>query len=434
MLEPDPSVFCDVHRRVTEEMNGQLLSSFTQEEVKAALFNIGDLKAPGPDGLHAVFYKRFWNMLGTDLVEEVLEAVNSSKIPEGWNSPTIVLIPKVENLEQVTQFRPISLCNVVYKVISKMLANHLKMLLPEIISYHQSTFVPGRLITDNILIAYESRHAIKRKKGKRGLCAVKLDKHKAYDRVEWTYLKRIMLKMGFFQRWVNLIMECVQTVDYRVCFNGMETETIKPTRGLRQGDPLSLYLFLLVAEGLLGMLKGAEERGEIEGVRVCRGVPMISHLLFADDSLILMHADKKNADNLQAILNRYCANSGQKLSESLAFFSGNTPVELKEEVCQALDIMIESLNDKYLGLPAPVRADQTDCFRHLVDRVRQRVNGWREKTLSMGGREVLIKSITQAVPVYAMMVFKIPQNICKGISDTIGQCWSGDDEDRRRIH
>lgn len=137
---------------------------------------------------------------------------------------------------------------------------------------------------------------------------------------------------------------------------------------------------------------------------------MISYLLFADDSLILMHADKKNADNLQAILSRYCANSGQKLSEakSSIYFSGNTPVVVKEEVCQALNIMTESLNDKYLGLPALVGVDRSDCFRHLVDRVRQRVNGWREKTLSLGGKEVLIKSIAQVVPVYAMMVFKIP--------------------------
>lgn len=161
-----------------------------------------------------------------------------------------------------------------------MLANRLKNLLPKIISYHQSAFVPGHLITDNILIAYESIHTIKRKQGKRGLCAVKLDMHKAYDRVEWSYLKSIMLKMGFDQRWVTFIMECVSSVDYKVRFNDVETDTIKPTRGLRQGDPLSPYLFLLVAEGLSSMLKGAEDRGEIEGVKVCRGAPVVSHLLF----------------------------------------------------------------------------------------------------------------------------------------------------------
>lgn len=159
------------------------------------------------------------------------------------------------------------------------------------------------------------------------MCAVKLDMHKAYDRVQWSYLKSIMLKMGFEQRWVRLIMECVSSVD-------VETDTIKPIRGLWQGDPVSPYLFLLVAEGLLSMLKGAEDRGEIEGVKVCRGALVVSHLLFADDSLILMHADKKNEENLQSILNEYCVSSGQKLSKakSSIYFSGNTPVEVKAEV------------------------------------------------------------------------------------------------------
>jgi hypothetical protein len=196
----------DVGRRVTPEMNDELMAAFTREEVRNALFSIGDLKAPGPDGLHAIFYKRFWNMLGGDLEDEVLQAVNSATIPEGWNDTTIVLIPKVTNPEKITQFRPISLCNVVYKVISKLLANRLKRILPDIVSPFQSAFVPGRLITDNILVAYESIHSIKKKQGKKGVCAVKLDMHKAYDHVEWIYLKEIMLKMGFSQQWVNIIM------------------------------------------------------------------------------------------------------------------------------------------------------------------------------------------------------------------------------------
>ena len=149
---------------------------------------------------------------------------------------------------------------------------------------------------------------------------------KAYDRVEWGFLEKIMMKLGFDQRWVKLIMGCVKSVKYTIRFNSVETDAIVPTRGLRQGDPLSPYLFLLVAEGLSAMLKGAEERGELEGVKVCKEAPVISHLLFTDDSLILMHAIKKNADCLIDILNRYCVNSGQKVSEakSSIYFSSNT--------------------------------------------------------------------------------------------------------------
>jgi len=121
---------------------------------------------------------------------------------------------------------------------------------------------------------------MKKKKGNRGLCVVKLDMHKAYDRVEWVFLGKIMMKLGFDQRWVNLIMACVKSVKYRVRFNSIETDTISPTRGLRQGDPLSPYLFLLVAEGLSCMLKGAKERGELEGVKVA-GKLILSHICFS---------------------------------------------------------------------------------------------------------------------------------------------------------
>lgn len=202
--EPDSAILVDVRRSVTQDMNTGLLAPFSYE----ALFQIGDLKAPGPDGLHAVFFKRFWSLLGDTLVSEVLDAVNNCKILDGWNDTTVILIPKVNNPTMVSQFHPISLCNVVYKVISKMLA---RGILPDIISDHQSAFVPRRLISDNILIAYESIHRIKKKCGKRGLCAIKLDMHKAYDRVEWSFLEKIMIKMGVHRRWVQLIMPCVSS-------------------------------------------------------------------------------------------------------------------------------------------------------------------------------------------------------------------------------
>jgi hypothetical protein len=208
----DPIVLADVQRSVTQDMNSGLLAPFTYEEVKKALLHIGNFKAPGPDGMHAVFYKIFWELLGDDLVKEVLEAVNLAKIPEGWNDNTIVLIPKVNNPTMTSQFRPISQCNVLYKVIQKMLSNWLRFIRSDVITDHQSAFMPGRLITDNILLAYESIHTIKKKKGKKWLCAVKLDMHKANDRVECGFLEKIMLKMGFDRRWVKLIMACVKSM------------------------------------------------------------------------------------------------------------------------------------------------------------------------------------------------------------------------------
>jgi hypothetical protein len=135
-----------------------------------------------------------------------------------------------------------------------------------------------------------------------------------------------------------------------------------------------------------------------------------------------MQADKENAEVLKNLLDRYCSNSGQKISDakSSIFFSPNTDLDVKVEVCETLNIMTESLTDKYLGLPALVGADRSDCFQYFVDRVRGKTKGWKEKLLSMGGKEILIKSIAQAVPVFAMMVFKIPKNICKGNKGGMG--------------
>ena len=138
-------------------------------------------------------------------------------MPEKWNNTTIVLIPKVRKPEHIKDLRPISLCNVIYKLVSKALANRLKIILLDVVSQSQSAFVPGRLITDNILIAYEATHFLKqRKKGKVGYAAIKLDMSKACDKVEWHFLRDIMQRLGFDRRWVNLVTKCVTMVKYRI--------------------------------------------------------------------------------------------------------------------------------------------------------------------------------------------------------------------------
>lgn len=173
----------------------------------------------------------------------------------GWNKTTIVLIPKVKDPRRITEFSPISLCNVIYKLISKVLANRLKVVLPDIISSSQSAFVPGRMITDNVLLAYELTHHMQNwKGGQDGLVAVKLDMRKAYDRVEWSFLERMMLRMPFTAPWVQMIMKCVRSVSYRVKVNRKFTDPFVSRRCLRQGDPLSPYLFILCAEAFSVLL------------------------------------------------------------------------------------------------------------------------------------------------------------------------------------
>jgi hypothetical protein len=231
-------------------------------------------KAPGPDGMSSFFFQKYWHIVGLTVSNAVLSVLNSGKILRKINLAHISLIPKKKNPERISDYRPISLCNVVYKIISKVLANRLKLVLPCIISDSQSAFVPGRLITDNVAMAFEFIHKMKAKrKGKKGKMAVKLDISKAYDRVEWAFVESIMRKMGFSERWIALLMECICTVKYSVLIDGVPKGFIPPTRGIRQGDLLSPYVFLLCAEGLSAMLCQAGALGHLKGLQLCRGGP-----------------------------------------------------------------------------------------------------------------------------------------------------------------
>lgn len=224
-------------------------------------------------------------------------------------------------------FRPISLCNVAYKIIAKVLANRLKVVLPDIISRQQSAFVPGRLISDNIIVAYEALHTMNTwMRGKKGYMAINVDMSKTYDMMEWEFLEEIMRKLGFDELWILRVMACVTTVTYSVLINGSPTGRIFPTRGIRQGDPLSPYLFLLCAECLSSFLSSAANQGLITGVPIARSGYMLSYLFFADDSLLFCLANFYEWVQVFKLLQVYEVASGQKLNvaKTSISFSKNT--------------------------------------------------------------------------------------------------------------
>jgi hypothetical protein len=319
-----------VPRRVTPLMNEEITAPYCEEEVKTALFQMYPTKAPGPDGYPAHFFQRNWELCGGEVTTSVLRILRGIDSPEEINNTFIVLIPKVASPTELGQLRPISLCNVIYKIASKVLANRLKKLLPDIISHEQSTFVPGRLITDNIITAYECLHFMKRNKAKKHRhCALKLDMRKAYDRVEWQYLEAIMLRLGFDVEWVKLVMRMISTVSFSVLFNGTPLESFRPSRGIRQGDPISPYLFLLAAEGLSCLLKSRSvvPSSKLEGIKVASTAPAVNHLLFADDSLLFVKASIEGADEVSSVLEVYCQASGQRINKdkSSIFFTKGCP-------------------------------------------------------------------------------------------------------------
>ena len=287
---------------VNNSMNEALTCPYNREEMEVAIKQMAPLKAPGPNGMPLVFYRSFWPDIGMDVSDAVLSCLNSSTLLKSINHTFITLIPKVNNPESVAQFRPISLCNVIYKILSKVIVNRLKPILKSIISETQSAFVADRLITDNILIAFESLHHMKTQcSGKTGFMALKLDMSKAYDRVEWVFLEKILLKMGFQDTWVAMIMQCITTVSYSILVNGRPTGLIYPSQGLRQGDPLSPFLFLFCAEGLNALLCQAANNGEIRGYSICRADSKITHLFFVDDCLLFCRATSIECAKIQSI-------------------------------------------------------------------------------------------------------------------------------------
>jgi len=324
------------------------------------------------DGLPPLFYKQFWAKIGGEVSTAVLAVLNSGIIPLNFNHTFITLIPKIQSLRRVMDFRPISLSNVLYKLIAKVLANHLKKFLPELISETQSAFMSGRLITDNILIAHETLHYLKTKRtGKIGLMAMKLDTSKAYDNVEWVFLEKIMEKMGFNERWIALISMCIRSVSCSILLNGQPHGFIVPERGLRQGDPLSPYLFLLVTEGLHSLLKKSEAEGSIRGVSFCQSGPRISYLLFANDSLIFCKASILECQRIQSILQLYEQASGQNINRGKTnlFFSSNTPAQTREDIKNFLGVATFQSYDHYLALPSLVGRTKKKSFSIIKERI-----------------------------------------------------------------
>lgn len=238
-----------------------------------------------------------------------------------------------------------------------------------LISPEQSAFVPGRRITDNALIAFECIHAIQHGVGDRQeFGAYKLDLTKAYDRVDWGFLQRLMEKLGFQPQWVQWIMTCVSTVHYTVRFNGASLRSFTPSRGLRQGDPLSPYLFLFVADYISVLIKQQERLGNWHGVKVCRRAPQVTHLLFADDSLLFFRVTEMQAQTVKEVIERFERGTGQLLSPakcSLLVNENYTPavVDRVRTICSCKG---------WISSP-----NTWACPRWMVESEGERCNQWR---------------------------------------------------------
>ncbi|GAU18647.1 hypothetical protein TSUD_124800 [Trifolium subterraneum] len=398
-----------IQRRVTEEDNMYLAASITKVEIQQALFQMHPDKSPGPDGFNPTFYQRFWEQCGDDIFVAASTWLDRGYFPTSLNETNICLIPKCDNPISMKDLRPISLCNVLYKMISKVLANRLKLCLDKCVSQEQSAFVEGRSILDNALISIEVLHSLKRKtKGRRGELALKIDISKAYDKVDWGFLRGVLTRMGFGDRWIRWIMMCVSSINYSVLMNYDKVGPIIPGLGLRQGDPLSPYLFILVAEGLTSLIHQAVGRGDVHGARICRGTPEVSHLLFADDCFLFCRASVVEVNHLMNILHTYELASGQEinLAKSEVFFSRNLSHAAKEDLASILGVRHVLGTGIYLG-----------------------------RALSKAGKEVMIKYVLQAIPSYVMSLFILPSSLIDDIEKMLNAFWwGGGSHNNKGIH
>uniref|UniRef100_A0A803PJ01 Reverse transcriptase domain-containing protein n=1 Tax=Cannabis sativa TaxID=3483 RepID=A0A803PJ01_CANSA len=253
--------------------------------------------------------------------------------------------------------------------------------------------------------------------GKEGFMALKLGMSKAYDRVGWTFLEAMLTRMGFGSHFVALIMSCVTTVSYNVTYGGRVMGPIHPGRGIRQGDPLSPYLFLVCAEGLSSLLKHYEQNRWLNGCQVARGAPRVSHMLFADDSYVYCKAKDDEAERVLQLFNVYQRASGQQVNQakSSIFFSKNTNEGTRDRLCNILGMNEAMENNMYLGLPCTMGRNKNAILGFLKDKLQKKIFSWESSFLSKAGKEVLLKSVAQALPCYAMNVFLLTQEICSNL-------------------
>ncbi|GAU37762.1 hypothetical protein TSUD_102790 [Trifolium subterraneum] len=290
-----------------------LIKPFSVEEVKAAVWDCDSYKSPGPDGINFGFIKDFWADLQGDVMRFISEFHRNGKLTKGLNSTFIALVPMVDNPQCLNDFRPISLVGSIYMILAKVLANRLRSVIGSVISESQTAFVKDRQIPDGILIANEV--VDEARMSKKELMLFKVDFEKAYDSVDWGYLDAVMGRMYFPTLWRKWIRECVCTATSSILVNGSPTEEFPLERGLRQGDPLSPFLFLLAAEGLSVLMKTMVERNLFTGYSIGKREPIsISHLQFADDTLLLGVKSWENVRALRAFLVLFESMSGLKVN------------------------------------------------------------------------------------------------------------------------
>jgi hypothetical protein len=402
--------------RIIDEAKVLLEAKFDKEEVVQVVKDLQGDKAPGPDGFTMAFFQKCWPVIESDVMGFFDEVYHYCKFERSLNASFIALIPKKLNASNIRDFRPISLIGSVYKLLSKVLANRLRGVLDNLISESQNAFVGGRKILDSVLIANECLD--RRLKSQMSGIICKLDIEKAYDHVNWSCLLYLLKRMGFGDRWCRWIEACISSVQFSVLVNGSPEGFFGSSRGLCQGDLLSPLLFLLVMEVLSQMLQKLEAEGLIRGF--CAGGNShdglcISHLLYADDTILFCDADLEQLTNVRMALTCFEAATGLRVNMAKSEMVPVGEVPNIGDLAEVLCCQIGTLPISYLGMPLGATYRAVSIWNPILEKMERKLAGWKKLYLSRGGRLTLLKSTLSSLPTYFLSLFTIPVSVANRI-------------------
>eukprot|EP00253_Pinus_taeda_P032224 PITA_32224 len=381
-----------------QEDSEELMKEVSMAELEATLKWFKKDKSPGPDGWTIEFYLTFFDTLGNDLLQIVEDSRRRGRISSAIKSTFIALIPKSNAPLTFDDFRPISLCNCLYKIIAKTIANRLKPILSQHISSEQFAFLHHRQIHEAVASAQELLHTLHIKKQK-GMI-LKVDLSKAFDRTNWLYLRLLLTHLGFPYPYIKWTMSYITDVNYSVLLNGEATNFFTAERGLRQGCPLSPLLFLLIMEGLSRLLASARDRHQLTGIKIADEF-FLTHLLFVDDVLIFLNGSIGDSTTLQHAMQLFQQATGMKINvqKSTITTVGCTAHETAFAL-QRFPFISLTLADgiKYLGFILKPIGYKIADWLWLITKVERRLQIWYHRYLSRAGRLILIKAVIEATP------------------------------------
>ena len=319
----------------------QMMSVPTAEEIRRLFFKLNPNKAPGPDGLTSGFFKATWETLGAEVVSSITQFFSSAFLPTSTNSTILTLVPKFPGATKISGFRPISCLNTVYKVISRLLVARVKPFLQDLILPCQTAFVKDRLLVENTVLASELVHGYHKNKGPKRII-IKVDIAKAFDTLSWEFLFSCLDSMQIPRHFLSMLKTCICTTSFMVGYNGTVNGYFKGRRGLRQGDPLSPYLFVIAMNCLSFMLKKAAPQEGLQYHPNCERVKL-THLSFADDLLIFIGGSLKSVQHVLKVLHEFELRSGLKaIMEKTSFYASGLSASETDTIQASTEWSVES--------------------------------------------------------------------------------------------